>query len=611
MLSCSLCYGQRWPLGFRALLNSGHKETKTEVSEIKKTYQPGDLIPVKNDKGLWGYEQYGELVILHRFQEAGDFEDGLAPVKLNGKFGFINKEGKGVIPYRFDCAGSFSEGLAKVSMSNKWGYIDKSGALVIPFKYSLADDFEDGLAAVQFNGESGFIDPDGQWFRTAQDAKESFAVFARSFVESHVNEWQKKGKYEKTADWQRRVNESSRSAMVDSLFLMSQEEYIKFHKQNLDVECTLGDYDADGEIFMIQDKKFGNILVPVPISEAAAFENQFSSIVRKDKYCIQNDRLGLAEAVFVSPEGKEYKYSNQASLEFSSVDIEYNFEKIELDAEIAEVPRGEQSIKKGTLSIGKSDVDTNIPETDFVNENTFAVIIANENYKREAGVEFAINDGTAFRNYCQKTLGIPEKNIRLSTDATLGDMMGQIDWINSIAKAYAGDANIIFYYAGHGVPDESSKDAYLLPVDGYGTNIATGYKLGSLYEKLSEHPTSSTLVLLDACFSGAKRDGEMMMAARGIAIKAKQEKPTGNMIVFSAAQGDETAYPYKEKGHGLFTYFLLKKLQDTRGNVTLGELSDFISNQVSKRSIIENSKSQTPTVITSGSFENWKELKIK
>jgi hypothetical protein len=82
------------------------------------------------------------------------------------------------------------------------------------------------------------------------------------------------------------------------------------------------------------------------------------------------------------------------------------------------------------------------------------------------------------------------------------------------------------------------------------------------------------------------------------------------MIVFTAATNDETAYPYREKGHGMFTYFLLKKLQESKGNVTLGELGDYIATNVKRQSIVVNNKSQTPTVIPSpalsGGWENRK-----
>jgi hypothetical protein len=60
----------------------------------------------------------------------------------------------------------------------------------------------------------------------------------------------------------------------------------------------------------------------------------------------------------------------------------------------------------------------------------------------------------------------------------------------------------------------------------------------------------------------------MLASARGVAIKVKEEKPQGNLVVVSASQGDETAYPYNEKRHGLFTYYLLEKLQESNIKIT-------------------------------------------
>ena len=116
---------------------------------------------------------------------------------------------------------------------------------------------------------------------------------------------------------------------------------------------------------------------------------------------------------------------------------------------------------------------------------------------------------------------------------------------------------------------------------------------------------------MDACFSGAVRNGGMLASARGVAIKAKQAVPQGNMLVLSAAQGNETAYPYKEKEHGLFTYHLLKKLQETKGEITMGALADYITSAVKKRSIVSNGKLQTPTIVHSNTATDWRNWKMK
>ena len=258
----------------------------------------------------------------------------------------------------------------------------------------------------------------------------------------------------------------------------------------------------------------------------------------------------------------------------------------------------------------QKDVDTYIAVNEVEDPNTYAVIISNENYKHEAKVPFALNDGAIFKRYLMKTLGVPEQNIKYVADASLNDMNYNLSWLERVVKVKQKEARAIVYYSGHGMPDEDSKKAYLLPVDGYSTEPTSGLSTEALYKRLGAMPASQTLVFLDACFSGSKREGGMMKAARGVAIKAKSAPVSGNMVVFSAAQGNETAYPLQSKEHGLFTYFLLEKLQKSAGAVTLGELSDYVTKQVAETSIVVNEKSQTPTVTAPVGTTDWRNWKM-
>lgn len=259
-----------------------------------------------------------------------------------------------------------------------------------------------------------------------------------------------------------------------------------------------------------------------------------------------------------------------------------------------------------------SDVDKDIPLTNKVTENSFAFIICNENYP-DAPVPYSLNDGRMFREYCQKTLGLPEKNINIYEDATFGNIITAVEKMKQIADAYDGDASIIFYYAGHGFPDDKQQTAYLLPIDGDASSITTtGYSLAKLYGEIASLNLKSSVVFLDACFSGAKREDQMLASSRGVAIKVKEEAPQGKMVVFSAAQGDETAHQMEDKHHGLFTYYLLKELQATQGDVDLGTLTDYVTKQVKRQSVVINNKKQTPTVIPSSVItEVWRGIKLK
>jgi uncharacterized caspase-like protein len=240
------------------------------------------------------------------------------------------------------------------------------------------------------------------------------------------------------------------------------------------------------------------------------------------------------------------------------------------------------------------------------------VIIANENYQKEVKVQYAANDGLVFKEYCIKTLGIPEKNIHFASDATFGNMKSEINWLCQVLDAFNGQAKGIFYYAGHGMPNEKDKSAYLLPTDGSSSDFESAIKLEDLYAKFGAQKTSQIVLLFDACFSGGVRDDKMLVEARSVRIKPVENNPTGNLIIFTAASGEETAFAYNEKNHGLFTYYLLKKLQESKGNCTLKELSDYLSEQVKQQSIVVNSKSQTPKVIVSSGMSNlWEKLMLK
>ncbi len=251
------------------------------------------------------------------------------------------------------------------------------------------------------------------------------------------------------------------------------------------------------------------------------------------------------------------------------------------------------------------------PLTGNENKNTFALIIANEDYELASKVANATNDGSAFKEYCLKTLGIPANNIKYHSNTSFGRMRKALKDILDVTDILEGEARLLVYYAGHGIPDNKTKDAFLMPVDADGTDTEVCLSLNDFYTQLNESKLKDCIVFIDACFSGAQRDGEMIVAARGVKLKPKQAKPTGKTIVFTATSDDEAAFSHKEEQHGLFTYFLLKKLQEEKGKVTLGELSDYIKENVSLQSRLINNLPQTPSVVVApGVADNWRDIKL-
>ena len=129
----------------------------------KVDFRSLDLVPyISNNKMGFVKRATQEIVISCKYDHAYSFQEGLALVELNGKYGYIDKSGKEVITCKYDYAYSFQEGLARVVLNGKYGYIDKSGKEVIPCKYNYADEFYEGLASVKLNGKYGYVDKSGK-----------------------------------------------------------------------------------------------------------------------------------------------------------------------------------------------------------------------------------------------------------------------------------------------------------------------------------------------------------------------------------------------------------------------------------------------------------------
>lgn len=444
--------------------------------------------------------------------------------------------------------------------------------------------------------------------------KSSFTYFAQKRIMKEIEKWQKKKEYETTEQWQARVTEANRTKKVRELTDLMKSEYIKHMAYRPDAigklkvvpfSCRIGYYDADYGVFQITDETYGTFYASVPQTEAQNFKENFDDVKITPTFGIKDDHIGVVAATFTLGDKTYHSPENFGNLG-ADKDIAINLPPLQINLNVEDAQPTTPQVKIDNA------VDVQIPLAATTNDKTFAVIIGNENYTQVTKVPYANNDAKVFAEYCQKTLGLPEKNIKVYTDATFGTILEAMNNIAAIAKAYKGNLNVIFYYAGHGVPNESTGDAYLLPVDASGRQTEACYPLDRLYGELGNLQAHNVVAFIDACFSGSERGNGMLASARGVAIKAKDAQARGNMVVFTAATGDQTAYPYNEKGHGMFTYFLLKKLQETKGEATLGEISNYVNEQVTRQSVVVNSKSQTPTVIPSATMaDRWKELRLK
>lgn len=425
-------------------------------------------------------------------------------------------------------------------------------------------------------------------------------------VELKINEWQKKGKYEKTENYVLRVTDKTRQAQIAAY---TQQTIDSIVRKQLNWALASNEYDADNESFRITIPGFDPVVIKIPNSEAPEFDRRFATLEISDmKYTINalTNRfafvhLGLTDTLSGN---KLYSYDSKELVAFTPTQLDFNFEPVNIN-----IPSSSMAVAGGNetkrLTIGRSDVDLYIPQVVVENPNVYAVVVGNEDYKRyqndlrsESNVDYAELDAEAFYNYLLKTYGVPKENIRLRKNATGVQMNQDISWLRDIAAGKRGEAELVYYYSGHGLPDEISGDGYVIPVDVTGTNLGMAIKLSNLYSELSKYPTKKVTVFLDACFSGGGRN-ESLLALKKVKIKPKDETISGNMVVFTSSSGEESSGFYKEKQHGLFTYYLLKKMQETNGEADYQSMIDYLKQEVNLKSLIYNNKSQNPQIIIS------------
>jgi hypothetical protein len=121
------------------------------------------LAAVKFDRQYGFINTSGEVVIAPKFDEVGEFTEGLVRVQIESKWGFINKRGQMVVKPRFDEVEDFTEGLGRVELNGKNGFVDRTGKIKIALQFDAAGTFHDGLAYAEVGDKWGYIDREGKF----------------------------------------------------------------------------------------------------------------------------------------------------------------------------------------------------------------------------------------------------------------------------------------------------------------------------------------------------------------------------------------------------------------------------------------------------------------
>ncbi len=264
---------------------------------------------------------------------------------------------------------------------------------------------------------------------------------------------------------------------------------------------------------------------------------------------------------------------------------------------------GNRDSPQGTVPIS-APISVNTPNySERIHPDDFAVVVGVEKYAESLPpAEFATSDAKAVFKHL-RALGVPARHIVFLSNERAGksELVKNIErWLPMNVKS---DSRVYFYFSGHGAPDPTTGDAYLLPFSGDPSDLPdTAYPLSRLYAHLSRLKAHKVIAMLDSCFSGAGGRSVIASGARPLVnqIKEGTVSPKGKLLVLTASKADQISGVLEDKRHGAFTYYLLKGLNgaalNQQDHVTLDSLYSYLKPQVEDAAHLD-SRDQDPQLL--------------
>ncbi len=147
--------------------------SKVSSSEVK------DLILCK-ENGKWGYiDSAQNITIRPQYDYVYLFEGDIARVKLNEKWGIINKNGDPLTEMKYDEIKPFGMTCeAKVFLADKQGYIDRNGSVIVPVIYDKIGPLntDESIAVSKVGDKYGYVSRKGVLCPPIFDAASNFSM---------------------------------------------------------------------------------------------------------------------------------------------------------------------------------------------------------------------------------------------------------------------------------------------------------------------------------------------------------------------------------------------------------------------------------------------------
>ncbi len=240
-------------------------------------------------------------------------------------------------------------------------------------------------------------------------------------------------------------------------------------------------------------------------------------------------------------------------------------------------------------------------------QNKWAILIGAKEYYDRAlcPLEFSTNDMNSLREILvdPDRGGYDPKRTLLLTDGCERDNLPTrnniISCVSSLVRTAESADTILFAFSGHGMEEDGS--SYLLPADARSGVLAeTAISVRWIKERLGQASAIAKIMILDACHAGAmigkSESGRMTQG-----FSSEITDLTEGFATFSSCKLNEASYEWKEKQHGVFSYYLCEGLMgyadtDQDGTITLSEANRYVTKQVKAWAFAHN-LAQSPNLV--------------
>ncbi len=186
------------------------------------------------------------------------------------------------------------------------------------------------------------------------------------------------------------------------------------------------------------------------------------------------------------------------------------------------------------------------------NGKYYALLIGINEYEDEEIVDLdkPIKDAEALASVLMENYIFDPENVSILKNATRGQIIDALDKLRDVVTE---NDNLLLFYAGHGLWDAEGEIGYWIPADGSKRSTADYFRNSTLTEQIGAIKSKHTLLIADACFSGAIFKSRRAFIDADVAVNKLYELPSRKAMT----SGQLTEVPDKSA----FLLYLNKRLE--------------------------------------------------